>query len=106
MRQWWVAMGMAVALFACKEGTEETVVPVELAEAGRLYQQKCALCHGGDGRLKASGAPDLTLSTMNHAERTRIIRYGKGLMPPQGNVLSAGEIAGIAQFLDAFHAAE
>ena len=50
----------------------------------------------------ASGAPDLAQSMMTAAERERIIRYGKGLMPPQGSVLTDAEIAGIARFLDGF----
>jgi mono/diheme cytochrome c family protein len=54
----------------------------------------------------ASGAPDLTQSRMDYADRERIIHYGKGLMPPQGQVLTAEEIAGIARFLDTYRAVE
>ena len=67
-----------------------------------LYGQKCALCHGHDGKLGASRAPDLTQSQMGYEERVRIIQYGKGLMPPQGAILSAEEIAGIALYLNTF----
>jgi mono/diheme cytochrome c family protein len=43
---------------------------------------------------------------MNRAERERIIRFGKGLMPPQKDVLTDAEIAGIAAYLDTFLAAK
>ena len=104
-RMVWAVLAVA-GLWACGGGAAEQVEPVGMEVAGRLYQQKCSLCHGADGKLMASGAPDLTASRMDYADRERIIRYGKGLMPPQGNVLTSEEIAGVARFLDTFRAAE
>ncbi len=106
MRRVVAGMLAAAVLWACGEGPTEEATPIAAEAAGRLYQQKCSVCHGDDGRLMASGAPDLNASTMNYADRERIIRYGKGLMPPQGQVLTAEEIAGIARFLDTFHPAQ
>lgn len=102
MRRWVVAACVAAALWACGGEAPTAVEPVAPGVAARLYEQKCGLCHGSDGRKMASGAPDLAQSTMTAAERERIIRYGKGLMPPQGSVLTDAEIAGIARFLDGF----
>lgn len=101
-----VIWGAVVVLWACGGGPTEQVEPIGMEAAGRLYQQKCSVCHGDDGRLMASGAPDLTASAMDYADRERIIRYGKGLMPPQGQVLTSEEIAGIARFLDTYRVAE
>ena len=99
---------LAGALGACgsEGGQHADVEPIALDLAQKGYEQKCALCHGNDGKLGRSGAPDLTTSKMNPAERERIIRYGKGLMPPQKDVLNDAEIAGIAAYLDTFLAAE
>ena len=103
----WVVV-LASALGACgNEGEQHSgveAIPLDLAQKG--YEQKCALCHGTDGKLGRTGAPDLTTSKMNRAERELIIRYGKGLMPPQKDVLTDAEIAGIAAYLDTFLAAK
>lgn len=46
-----------------------------------LFKANCVLCHGNDGKLGASGAKDLSASTMDAAEMKQIILNGKGLMP-------------------------
>ena len=69
-------------------------------EARRLYTMKCSLCHGSDGRLGASKATDLSKSTMGLDERKAVIKYGKGLMPPQAS-LSASELQGLALYVEA-----
>lgn len=61
---------------------------------------KCSLCHGSDGRLGASKATDLSKSTMGLDERKAVIKYGKGLMPPQAS-LSASELQGLALYVEA-----
>lgn len=95
------AFTLLVSAMACGPAPEP-VTPVSKETSMALYVQKCALCHGQDGKLGASRAPDLTQSRMGLAERERIIQYGKGLMPPQGAVLSPEEIAGIALYLNTF----
>jgi len=46
-----------------------------------LFKANCVVCHGNDGKLGASGAKDLSTSTMDVAEMKQIILNGKGLMP-------------------------
>jgi len=46
-----------------------------------LFKANCVLCHGSDGKLGASGAKDLSASTMEVSEIKQIILNGKGLMP-------------------------
>ena len=46
-------------------------------EARALYLRKCSLCHGADGKLKASKSPDLSLSTLSLEKRVALITYGK-----------------------------
>ena len=74
---------------------------ISAGEARRLYTMKCSLCHGSDGRLGASKATDLSTSTMGLDERKAVIKYGKGLMPPQAS-LSASELQGLALYVEAF----
>lgn len=96
---------LSVFLFACggaESDPSSTSTDISVAEAQRLYTMKCGLCHGNDGKLMLSGAPDLSTSRLNLNERIAIITYGKGKMPPQKDVLSPTEIKGIAQFLETF----
>ncbi len=78
---------------------------VSEAEARRIYTMKCSLCHGSDGKLMASQAPDLSTSVMTLAERKAIIQYGKGVMPPQNGILSGAEIEAVAQYIETFRSA-
>ena len=73
-----------------------------MAEAARVYGFKCAICHGKDGRSVIKNAPNLTESTMSHAERVAIIKYGKNTMPPQKDVLDSKTIEGIATYIESF----
>lgn len=103
-------LGAVIATTGCGGGEK----PVEAGEAGlvseaqarRIYTMKCSLCHGSDGKLMASQAPDLSVSNMTLAERKAIIQYGKGVMPPQDGILSAGEIDAVAQYIETFRAAD
>lgn len=111
-RDWVIAVlwGAAVATTGCGGGEK----PVEAGgtglvsevEARRIYTMKCSLCHGSDGKLMASQAPDLSTSVMTLAERKAIIQYGKGVMPPQDGILSAAEIDAVAQYIETFRAAD
>ena len=60
-----------------KTGTNE----VAATDGKSLYQANCALCHGGDGKLGAAGAKDLSVSVMDVSQIKEIIIHGKGAMP-------------------------
>lgn len=88
-------------LFACGEKPKPAVKAaptISKSEAKRLYSTKCSMCHGTDGKLMVGGAPDLSKSTKSVGERMALIQYGKGLMPPQGEVLSKEEIKAVAEY--------
>lgn len=99
---------LALLLFAqCGEGESSTSEPAvgtqpSIAAVQRAYTMKCSLCHGNDGKLMASKAPDLSLSTMTLEERVAIITYGKGTMPPQKGILDAATIRGVASYIEEF----
>ena len=56
------------------------------AAVKRIYQMKCSICHGTDGKLMIGGAPDLSISTISLEERIALITYGKETMPPQKDI--------------------
>lgn len=94
-------------LTACSTATEQeqsssNTGSVTDAEAKRLYQLKCSLCHGDDGKRMLAGAPDLSKSRLDLNERIALITYGKGTMPPQKDVLSSNEIKAVANYIATF----
>lgn len=94
-------------LAACSTAPEtkqasSNAAPITEAEAKRLYQLKCSLCHGDDGKRMLAGAPDLSTSRLDLNERIALITYGKGTMPPQKEVLSSGEIKAVANYIATF----
>jgi mono/diheme cytochrome c family protein len=63
-----------------------------------MYNTKCGVCHGEDGKLNYAGASDLTITGLVREEVIRQIQYGKGTMPPMKDVLTLAEIADIADY--------
>jgi mono/diheme cytochrome c family protein len=51
-------------------------------DAKALYEMNCAVCHGRDGKLGASGAQDLTASVLDADGIKQIILHGRGNMRP------------------------
>lgn len=67
-----------------------------------LYDMKCGICHGRDGKLMVGGASDLTTSLMSLTNRIQLITNGKSTMPPQKDVLSKEQIAALAKYVEKF----
>jgi len=73
--------------------------PVDFALVKKLYDVKCALCHGSDGAQQFAGAKNLSESTLPKADVVLRITEGKGSMPPHKDVLSEEQINAIADFV-------
>ena len=73
--------------------------PVDFALVKKLYDVKCALCHGSDGAQQFAGAKNLSESTLPKADVVLRITEGKGSMPPHKDVLSEEQIDAIADFV-------
>ena len=58
-----------------------------------MFEQRCGICHGGDGRTPITGAKNLGESLLTRDEVLNMIMNGKGTMPPfrylQADVLDA-----------------
>ena len=100
----WACLGFLVIGCDAPEArpNEASTAPISAVLAEKAYLQKCSLCHGRDGKLGVAKATDLSSSAMSIEERVAIIRYGKGLMPPQNDVLDDATILGLAQYLSDF----
>lgn len=66
--------------------------------ARALYETNCSLCHGGDGKLGAAGAKDLSATAMNANGIVDVILHGKGNMSPVR--VSEQEAETIAAFVE------
>jgi cytochrome c551 len=102
MKKIFFSIILVVSLFACgSSGQEQKSGDTSSAEAFdvvKTYNRKCGICHGRDGKLMASGSPDLTISKMAKDEVIAIITNGKNNMPPQRDVLTKEEIAAVADY--------
>jgi mono/diheme cytochrome c family protein len=93
-----LAVLLSVAWIACgSQPTANATDPITPEQAKTLFVRKCATCHGTEGNLEIGGAKNLWYSTLSLEEITAQITYGKGNMPPFGEVLSQKEIAAIAE---------
>jgi mono/diheme cytochrome c family protein len=73
--------------------------PVDLTLVKKLYDMKCALCHGYDGAQQFAGAKDLTQSVLPKNEVLLRIAEGQGSMPPHKDVLSEEQMDALADFV-------
>ena len=68
-----------------------------------LYAQKCASCHGKDGKPTAvgtkMGAHDLTATKLSEKEIADLISNGKGKMTAYKEKLTAEQIASLAKYV-------
>lgn len=63
-------------------GRKQKVVVVEGLDGKVIYEANCKLCHGADGKLGASGASDLSKTTLDVAAIKQTILQGKQSMNP------------------------
>ena len=81
------------------------MAPAALAAGpAETFQQKCAACHGKDGKgqsdmAKKLGVKDLTATKLPAAEIEKVIANGKGKMTPWKGKLSDAEIGSLAKFV-------
>lgn len=101
----------AVLLASCGEqkqevGSNETpqnTAPKTRAEAVALgevtYRSQCMLCHGADGKLGASGAKDLSVSTLGEQDVINLVSYGRGAMMAYKDLLTKDQIENVAAYI-------
>ncbi|HWN99286.1 MAG TPA: cytochrome c [Blastocatellia bacterium] len=83
-----------------------TKPPSKLDAAALFTSNKCATCHGADGKGKIKGARDFTdaawQKTESDAELAAVIKNGKKPMPPYGDKLSDDEIKALVAYVRSF----
>jgi cytochrome c553 len=72
-----------------------------LAQTGKaIFEEKCALCHGNDGKLGLNGAKNLAITTLNHQGIVEIITNGKNAMASYKSTLSAEQIESVSSYIE------
>lgn len=96
MKFGFIFSAIIVSLVSCTPQTNPN------ADGLILYKEKCIICHGIDGKLGASGAKDLSLSTADPNLTKSIIANGRGAMPQFKAMLSDDEISKLAMYIETF----
>ena len=90
-------------LSSCTQGEISTVKEdnANLEVDGQLlYTNQCVSCHGPNGNLGNSGSKDLTKSKLDETAIRKIIKKGKGTMPPFEYLLTTEkERKAVAQYV-------
>jgi mono/diheme cytochrome c family protein len=89
-----VALGWSTAAFAQDSGAD-------------IFRLKCAMCHGVDGKaqtptgkvFKAASFSDPAVVKISDADRTVIVKNGKGKMPVFGDKITADQIAAVLGYV-------
>ncbi len=80
-----------------------SAVVVRADEAASLYSQKCALCHGKDGKGtptgKKMGSKDLTTLKLSQEQVVNDIANGKGKMPAFKGKITDAQIDALAKYV-------
>lgn len=111
MRQFLTIAAIATLIIACgksgdKAASTDTPATSETAAAGpdgeKIYKQYCVTCHGLYGDMGASGAFNLTTSTLSAEERINVITNGRTGTAMVGfkTILKEDQIAAVAKYTE------
>jgi len=100
--------GMLIASCSSNSGSGNTAEmtradnnkPLTQEEVQGIYTINCVSCHGVDGKLKGSGAADLSISKIPDTKILETINKGndKGMMPYE-DMLSEKEREGLVEYV-------
>lgn len=65
-----------------------------------IYEQKCMLCHGKDGKLAANGSKDLSATQLSHADIVKTITDGKNMMASYKGTLTPEQIEAVSNYIE------
>lgn len=101
------ASGMFFAQSCGNDATKEekkdsAAAPVvEATTSGSvLYEEKCMMCHGADGKQNTMGASDLSTSALSHETVVTVITSGRNGMRAFSPELNAEQIEAVAKYVE------
>jgi mono/diheme cytochrome c family protein len=90
-----VAFGLGEKMKSAKAGAKTVAV-----NGKEIFEDKCTLCHGSDGKLAANGAKDLSTTALTHADMVNVITNGKNTMASYKEVLSPEQIEAVSNYIE------
>ncbi len=90
-----VSFGLAHKAKDAKAGEKSIAI-----NGNEIYQEKCALCHGNDGKLGMSGAKDITVTNLSHSDIVSLITNGKNTMPAFNSTLNSEQIEAVTNYIE------
>ncbi len=69
------------------------------ADGKKIYDAKCARCHGVDGTRHFLGAKNLQKSSLSDSAMVKIIFKGRKIMPSFRSTLSGEEIDAVVNYV-------
>lgn len=95
---------LAFAIFSCGDGTKASANGAgeqpEKIDGAALYDSKCVICHGGDGKAGVMGASDLSVSKLDHAGAVNVVKNGRKGMRAFGGELSDAEMEAVVTYAE------
>lgn len=77
---------------ACSPGGNAGGPQGDPGQATALFNARCGICHGADGKMGYNNATDLSTSALSRDEVVARILQGKGTMPPFRDLLTADQV--------------
>lgn len=103
MRKCLIALAIFSLIWACGSTTDDqngdaaAAVDAAAEEGAKIYKQYCITCHGLYGNMGASGAFDLTKSTLTEEQRIEVITNGRNTMVGFKTLLNEDQIKAVAK---------
>ena len=92
-----IIVAFGIAQKAKNEKAGDKIVAVNGKE---IFEEKCTLCHGSNGKLGLSGAKDLSVTALDHQNIITIITEGKNTMASYKAVLTPEQIEAVANYIE------
>ena len=90
-----------VAFGLANKAKEAKARGTTIAVSGKeIFEEKCTLCHGSNGKLGLSGAKDLSVTALDHQNIVTIISEGKNTMASYKAVLTPEQIEAVANYIE------
>ncbi len=93
---------LIIVAFGMGEKTKSTKAGAKIATVNgkEIFNDKCILCHGDNGKLSLNGAKDLSVTPLNHAGIMEMISNGKNSMAAYKDVLTPEQIDAVASYIE------
>ncbi|MBC7450807.1 MAG: SirB2 family protein [Cytophagales bacterium] len=87
--------------FVTPTATLDATTGAVVTDEGKIvFDAKCAICHGSDGKLMLNEAKDLSASTLKKADIIEQTKNGKGLMPGFKDQLNEKQLQAVAEYVE------